>query len=177
MISGIDYFFISNIDGKYVIQCFKDFFVKLWGTPIFDDSIFCSKKDVTEQYELFISKNKAMLDFHDENGFALDENGEGCIYLIASKYPQINKDLRSIIKNKSNKIECIYKYNLVLYDCWQYTLVLPATIEDSEFCKLIHEEFLSILNSGNQKKSLCKFGDGSLNSGMVLEFTLSKFYR
>ncbi|MEN2773853.1 hypothetical protein ABCY62_02130 [Acetivibrio clariflavus] len=147
MISGVDYIFISNIDGKYVNKCFRDFFTKLWGTPIFDDSLMCSKENKTEHYELFISKNTAMLDFHDENGFALDENGEGCVYLISSKYPIINEELSSIVKNKLNEIECIYKYNLVLYDCWQYTLVLPAAIEDSEFCKLVHGELLSILNS------------------------------
>jgi hypothetical protein len=76
MISGIDYMFISNVDGKYVNECFRDFFVKLWANPIFDDSLMCSKEDKTELYELFIAKNNAMLEFHDENGFELDENGE-----------------------------------------------------------------------------------------------------
>ncbi len=147
MISGIDYMFISNVDGKYVNECFRDFFVKLWANPIFDDSLMCSKEDKTELYELFIAKNNAMLEFHDENGFELDENGEGCIYLISSKYPKINKDLRSIVKNDLNEIECTYKYDIVLHDCWQYTLVLPATIEDGKFCKLVHEELLAILNS------------------------------
>ena len=147
MISGVDYILISNTDGKYVDKCFRDFFIKLWRTPIFDDSVSCSKENKTELHELFVSKNNTMLEFHDENGFELDENGEGCIYLISSKYSKINEDLSSIIKNKLNEIECIYKYNIVLNDCWQYTLVLPATIEDSKFCKLVHEELLSILNS------------------------------
>jgi len=147
MLSGVDYILISNTDGKYVNKCFKDFFTKLWGNPIFDDSLFCSKENKTELYELFISKNTAMLDFHDKNGFALDENGEGCVYLISSKYPKINEELSSIVWSKLNEIECIYKYNLVLYDCWQYTLVLPATIDESEFCKLVHKELLFILNS------------------------------
>ncbi len=88
-----------------------------------------------------------MLDFHDKYGFELDENGEGCVYLISAKYPRINKDLCRIVTNKLNKIECICQYNIVLHDCWQYTLVLPSTIEDSKFCKLVYDGLLSILNS------------------------------
>lgn len=147
MISGVDYVFITDMDGKYVNKAFRDFFINLWENPIFDDSLMCSKEDKNELYELFIAKNNAMLDFHDEYGFALDENREGCVYLISSKYPKINKDLSRIVRNKLNEIECIYKYNIVLHDSWQYTLVLPSAIEDSEFCKLVYEGLLSILNA------------------------------
>jgi len=142
LFTGIDYVFLSNIEPSIVEIELSKIFRSLWQNPKID---MCEREH--NRLELFISKDEKMDLHHEENGFALDENNEGCVFFGARLFPFLQGDLNVISWNQPEKLRDIapYKTNISLHNVWEYTLVLPAEIEESAFCNSIYNNFLEIL--------------------------------
>jgi hypothetical protein len=142
MFTGIDYVFVSNLEPEVVEIELTKLFEKIWGNPIIE---VCERQH--DSVELFISKNVEMGIHQDEHGFTLDKNNEGCVFYGMRKFFFLQGDSDAIYWNKPEKLKrkAPYKVNISLLNVWEYTLVLPAEIEESVFCKSIYDGFLSIL--------------------------------
>lgn len=92
---------------------------------------------------LFCFKDEQMLDYHLENGYNTDINGEGC-FSIESKIAELNAVASmSEFEGKSD----FYPMDIYLHlkSVYYYRLVLPEDI-DSPFSKKVFDLFRSSLN-------------------------------
>lgn len=92
---------------------------------------------------LFSYKNNEMLEYHYENGYNIDMQGEGCVTIEAKKV-SLNAVATLIEFERETNFEP-YNINLHLKDLYYYVLVLPEELENSEFSRKLHELFISVL--------------------------------
>lgn len=146
MITGNDYVFISNIKPDIVEIGLRKMFKNIWKNPIIE---VCERQ--FDRLELFISKDTQMGIHHEEHGFSLDNNNEGCVFFGARTFSILQGDVNVLSWNEPEKLRNLAPYmtSISLLNVWEYTLVLPAEIEESVFCKSIYDGFLTILKQEN----------------------------
>ena len=102
-----------------------------------------------ECFELFYTKNEEMGDFQEKNGYSLDSNGEGCFMLMGIKLNMIDLNIfvpeQAHDPSRSDILTAEYNSKLLAKNLWEFTLVLPGTVENSLFCKFIMDSFLDSL--------------------------------
>ena len=140
MITGADYTYLVNIGPENVELKFLEKIEKYWPSPLVD--IFDRRSDYIE---LFFSKDSEMNQFHEENGFSVNTNGEGCFMLYARRFPLLQCDVKISNISSPDEIKGIDPYDskLFLMNVWEYTLVLPELVEESVFAKTIHDYLMN----------------------------------
>ncbi len=93
---------------------------------------------------LFFYKNDEMQDYHLENGYNLDINGEGC-FGVEAKNTTLN-GIATLFEFDNDSDFEPYDINLHFDNVFYYVLVLPEAIENSNFCQNIYNLFINILN-------------------------------
>ena len=92
---------------------------------------------------LFFYKNDEMEDYHLENGYNLDLNGEGC-FGIEAKKTTLN-GIATLFEFDNDSDFEPYDINLSFDSVFYYVLVLPELTENSMFCRNIHDLFSDVL--------------------------------
>jgi len=143
MVAGTDYSIISN-------KSFSEFF-----TPFVEDlktkdaQLIVEEIEVIEEeiYEYFIAKDKQTRDEYEEKGYTINDHGEGCFTILARRVNNLEYKMEIINRAEEDVEEETDPYPavLMLHDSWSYTLVLPSTIEDSEYCKSVYEKAIQAL--------------------------------
>ena len=92
--------------------------------------------------------------FQEEHGYALNENGEGCFMFCATRYDvcEYDTDITKILRPRERANTAPYAAKLLLRDAWVYTLVLPASIDESPFAKRIHDFLMVALSAAASEK-------------------------
>jgi hypothetical protein len=143
MITGSDYSIISN---KGFDEFFSSFIEDL---RITDPQLIVEEIEVIEEeiYEYFLAKDKNTHDDYEEHGYVTSEHGEGCFSILARRVNNLEYKMEIMNKAEEEVEEAIDPYPavLILHDTWSYTLVLPATIEDSTYCQQVYEKAIKSL--------------------------------
>lgn len=127
-----------------------DMVKNIWKDPIVDREQDENDKD---NVDIYVLKDDEMDKFSDEYAYALDKNGEGPFMLYAKKCPLLQGEYRVVSYNEPKRLRGFKPYDemlndvISLIDVFQYSLILPEIIEESDFCKNIYDEFLRILKS------------------------------
>lgn len=141
-ITGSDYTYWSNIPAEKTTAIFLNKIRLMWPAALVDD------ERSEGQVEIFISKNAAMDDFHEENGYALNEDGEGCFMFGARWSPFFQSDVH--IENIIRPVHLVpsgpHDSTIVLAHPTCYTLVLPTLLEESDFSKKIQAFLIDSLS-------------------------------
>lgn len=142
MITDVDYVIYSTVSIFQVIDIFYDQLKRRWAQFIVEE--FGHEKD--QYLELFFAKDEAMNHRHEEHGFHLDCNGEGCFMVFGKKIAAANLDIfvREQIHSQNDIPTVSYNSKILAENLWEFTLVLPDTIEDNPFSRFIMD---SLLNS------------------------------
>lgn len=141
--TGIDYTFIANIAPVTAEGVFMEYIAVEWTQ--FSIEVF---ERTDDHIELFLSKDAEMRQFHEEKGFIPDDRGEGCFMFCARRFPLLQCEARICNVSFPDELKNIEAYDsaVLLRDVWEYTLVLPASIEESGFSRKVHGFLLSALN-------------------------------
>jgi hypothetical protein len=143
MVTGNDYSLISN---KEFREFFPDFVEDL---KRHDTQLIVSEIEIAEEesYEYLLANNKKAYDEYRLNGHTANERGEGCFVLLAKRIDRLEYNVEVTTKTEDDVEEAIDPYSsvLLLRDTWSYTLILPAVIEDSEYCQRIYDTAVNIL--------------------------------
>ncbi|EOW7639072.1 hypothetical protein ACO0LQ_004241 [Salmonella enterica] len=103
------------------------------------------KKDIFRDEEfLFFYKNDEMKNYHLEQGYNLDLDGEGC-FCIEAKNTKLN-GIATLFEFDNDSDFEPYDINLHFDNVFYYVLILPDLIENSNFCQDIHSLFINILD-------------------------------
>jgi hypothetical protein len=149
-ISGADYCFYSTTP---VFEIIDEFYAKLrtrWSSFIVDDSNFFKDRPKDKYLELFFSKDEKMDNAHTEEGFHLDENGEGCFMLMADNKGSTNLEIfvKEQAHDKDSAMRTMaFDSKLLAKNLWVYSLVLPDAVEGSPFCKFIMDTLIGLLEN------------------------------
>lgn len=137
MWTGELYYFYSDSEVSDVFKRFK----------LFAESIGYQFEEVSfdDSESLFFFKDKAMSDYHLEKGYNTDMNGLGCFSVEAQR---VKSDFGVTLDPLENCESTHVK--LVFNDLPYYVLVLPGTIEESEFSKMIYDEFNKLLKKDSE---------------------------
>ncbi|HEY8957346.1 hypothetical protein [Chitinophaga sp.] len=101
-----------------------------------------NKTDIEET--LLFYKDEAMLEYHLENGYNTELNGEGCFSLEAKT---VKLDgIATLFEFEGASDFEPYDINLVFSRIYYYVLTVPDFIEESEFSKKIHAMFHQVLS-------------------------------
>lgn len=143
MITGVDYVIYSTTSIFHVIGCFYNQIKVRWEQFIVQEFGY----EADTYLELFFAKDEAMNHHHEEHGFSLDCNGEGCFMIFGKKLEVTDLD---IFVNEQihypNEISTeSYDSKILAENLWEFTLVLPETIENSPFSKFIMDSLLNVL--------------------------------
>lgn len=101
-----------------------------------------NKTDIEET--LLFYKDQEMLDYHLENGYNTDLNGEGC-FSVEAKTVKLD-GIATLFEFEGLSDFEPYDINLVFSRICYYVLVVPDFIEESEFSKKIHTMFRQVLS-------------------------------
>jgi hypothetical protein len=148
-LTGVDYVYLTNIDPAEVEARFVAGIKDMWPAPVIDDTGLDGLGRTKDQLGLFFQKDEAMGRFQEENGYALNENGEGCFMLSAVRdgifdsHARIEKILHPVHQGGVDP----YEVRLFFRNAWFYTLVLPAPIDESPFSKRIHDLLMDSLSA------------------------------
>jgi hypothetical protein len=98
-------------------------------------------------FELFFAKDVLMNDFHELNGFALDRYGQGCFMLCARRLGKVHCDVAISNVSSPDELKDVEPCGsiLLLNNAWEFTLVLPGTLEDSPFSRQIHDYLIQVI--------------------------------
>ncbi len=142
-ITGSDYTYLANIAPAQVELLFSKKVTELWITPFID--VFDRTSD---HLELFFGKDVEMSHFQDENGFVLNEEGQGCFMLCARQFSFLQCDVTTFNITSPDDVKGMDPYDskLFLADIWEYTLVLPTLIEESPFSQKIHDYLMGAIS-------------------------------
>lgn len=137
MVTGNDYSIISN---KEFREFFPAFIADL---RTHDAQLIVEEIEVVEEevYEYVLAKDKKTYNEYRENGYAENERGEGCFVILAKRINRLEYNIEITTKTEDDVEETIDPYSsvLILQDTWSYTLVLPAVIEDSDYCQRVYD--------------------------------------
>ncbi|HWV67719.1 hypothetical protein [Chitinophaga sp.] len=104
---------------------------------------FDYNKTDTEETLLFY-KDQEMLEYHLENGYNTDLNGEGC-FSVEAKTVKLD-GIATLFEFEGLSDFEPYDINLVFSRISYYVLVVPDFIEESQFSKKIHTMFRQVLS-------------------------------
>jgi len=153
MITGVDYVIYTTISIFDIIDTFKYRIRERWTTFIVEE--FDVEKD--KRLELFFARDKAMNRFHDENGYTLDANGEGCFMILCEMRKNMNLDIfvKEQVHGLNGSPTMAYDSMLIGNNLWEYSIVLPDVVEDSAFCMFIMDSLISSIKYSmeSQQKS------------------------
>lgn len=143
MITGVDYVIYSTTSIFHVIGNFYNQIKVRWEHFIVQEFAY----EADKYLELFFAKDEAMNHHHEEHGFSLNCNGEGCFMLFVKKIAvtDLNIFVKEQIRGQNNIPTESYDSKILAENLWEFTLVLPATIEDSPFSKFIMDSLLKVL--------------------------------
>jgi hypothetical protein len=96
-----------------------------------------------DEENLFFYKNEKMYDYHLENGYNTDMDGEGC-FSIEAKNTKID-GVATLNKFADHSNFDPFDISLVFSSVFYYMLVVPYSIDDSFFSKQIFDVFHKIL--------------------------------
>ncbi|MGE9657825.1 hypothetical protein ACQP6C_04945 [Snodgrassella alvi] len=101
-----------------------------------------------DNFETFFSyKTDEMYEYHLENGYNIDMQGEGC-FMIQAKKAQLRG--KATLFEFDDKSMCDpYDINLRFNSLYYYVLVLPEEPGNSSFSQKINNFFISILDEEN----------------------------
>jgi hypothetical protein len=143
MVTGNDYSLISN---KEFREFFPDFVEDL---KRHDAQLIVEEIEIVEEesYEYLLANNKKAYDEYKLNGHTANKRGEGCFVLLAKRIDRLKYNVEVTTKMEDDVEEAIDPYSsvLLLRDTWSYTLILPASIEDSEYCQRIYDTTMNVL--------------------------------
>lgn len=143
MVTGNDYSLISN---KEFREFFPDFVEDL---KHHDTQLIVEKIEIVEEesYEYLLANDRKAYDEYKLNGHTANERGEGCFILLARRIERLEYNVEVTTKTEDDVEESIDPYSsvLLLRDTWSYTLILPAAIEDSEYCQRIYDTTVNML--------------------------------
>ncbi|MGI5662057.1 hypothetical protein [Escherichia coli] len=92
-------------------------------------------------------KDKEMYSLFDEIGYSLNDHGEGCFMLVSSMLNRLESKIKVLDviypENKRNTEQ--YDSIIMLRDIWEYTLVLPSEIAESDFSRDIYTYLENVL--------------------------------
>lgn len=132
--TGFDWVVLSNTAPADVRRLFAARLNALWSFPMveeFDGS--------AAHFELFFSKDKAMNEFHEKNGFSLNDDGQGCFMLCGRKFDLFH-GVANIHDVKEPRILAgiePYFSGLLFKNIWEYTVVLPDDPDENPFSRKI----------------------------------------
>ncbi|ACU64356.1 hypothetical protein [Chitinophaga pinensis] len=143
MITGNDYSIISNKGFDEFFSSFVDD-LKINDRQLIVEEIAAIEEEV---YEYFLAKDRQTYDDYEQHGYVTNEHGEGCFSIIARRVNNLEYKMEIVNKAEEEVEEAVDPYPavLILHDTWNYTLVLPAAIEDSTYCQLIYEKAIRAL--------------------------------
>lgn len=143
MITGNDYTIISNKEFNEFFPAFIDDLKKR------DTHLIVEEVEVVEDevYEYVLAKDRKTFQEYRENGYAVNERGEGCFVILARRVHRLEYNVEITTKIEDDVEEAIDPYSsvLILRDTWSYTLVLPAVIEDSDYCQWVYDIAVNVL--------------------------------
>lgn len=133
--TGTDYTYLTNIEPNKIESIFVKKVHGHWPSAIIET--FDREKD---HLVLFFAKNAEMNQFHDENGYSLNMEGEGCFMLCARNFSAFQSDADIFNVSTPESMQNVDRYysKLLFSSAWEYTLVLPDLIEESVFANKIH---------------------------------------
>lgn len=135
MIQGEDYVYLTNVEPGKVESVFLE---KLRGH--WPSALIKTFDRTNESIWLYIAKDEEMDRFSEEHGASLNENGEGSVMFMANHQSLLQADVQvsNVYLNGAYYNVEPHPAKLILMNRWEYTLVLPALIEESEFARKIH---------------------------------------
>ncbi|HEY6253486.1 MAG TPA: hypothetical protein VI685_26305 [Candidatus Angelobacter sp.] len=142
-IQGEDYVYLTNVEPGKVEPIFLKKLREHWPSPLIQTF------DRTNGHIwLHIAKDEEMYHFNEEHGASLNENGEGCFMLLAGHESLLQADVQisNVYLNGAHYNVAPHDAKLILINRWEYTLVLPALIEESEFARKIHEYLMETIS-------------------------------
>ncbi|WP_127959633.1 hypothetical protein [Serratia microhaemolytica] len=142
MITGVDYIFYSSKKPFDIESDFISLLKEIWKSIVIDEF---ERSD--DKLELFFSRDSLMNSEFDNNGYSLDENGQGCFMLISKKINFFECEME--VKNITRPLEKVgtlkYESHLLIENVWEYSLVLPGEITESNFCMDVYIKLLSTI--------------------------------
>ncbi len=100
-----------------------------------------------EEESLFAYRNSAMLQQHEKEGYNLDKNNEGCFCIEAKKVNLNGKALLTKLDEYSGFDP--YEIELLFNNIYYYFLILPESVENSDFCAKIKNDLTNVINQIN----------------------------
>jgi hypothetical protein len=135
-VTGYDYMYVANADGDKVAALFVQKVRNMWPSCSIDNPGLAKS-----HVELYFEKDEEMGRFQEENGYSLNENGEGCFMLFANRVAHFEGDAR-LWNVRISSGHFVDEAKLLFRDVWEYTLVLPALICEGNFSERI-QDFLT----------------------------------
>lgn len=129
--TGVMYSFYSNKNEGDVMPLFCEFMQEL--------AFKCKKTTFKTDKFWFFYKNAEMIHMHNECGYNLNMNGEGC-FSIEAKRTKLH-GMANLFEFEGEKNFEPYDINLRMDDVFYYMLLLPSEIDKSIFCRSIYEKF------------------------------------
>ncbi|BDR55710.1 hypothetical protein [Xylocopilactobacillus apis] len=96
-----------------------------------------------DEKSLLFYKSQEMLDYHLNNGYNLDLEGEGC-FCVEAKRVNLH-GIASLFEFEGKSDFEPYDINLSFDNIFYYVLVVPDIIENSDFCLKIHDMIKRVL--------------------------------
>lgn len=145
MFTSVDYVYYSYVSIFEIKDNFLNELKKIgWENPIIEIYDDVPNKSQT----LFIAKDQQLYNWHDEEGYNIDQNGESCILLTASlekkKSERINTN--EFLNDQGIRVSACADVFIVLDNFWEYALSLPGMIEEDEFSYKIHKILVDVLS-------------------------------
>jgi len=104
------------------------------------------RRDDDGEEVIFFYKNEEMLEYHEENGYNLDINGQGCFCIEARNVNLYGTASISYEFNEKKKSNSDPHYaNLIFENVCYYFMIIPEIIDESEFCKEIYDCFVKTI--------------------------------
>lgn len=141
--TGNDYSIISNKEFTEFFPAFVDQLRQ------YDPQLIIEEVEVIENeaYEYLVAIDKKTYNEYKKNGYAVHERGEGCFVIMAKRIDRLEYNVEVTNKIEDDVEEAIDPYTtvLILRNMWNYTLVLPSVIEDSDYCKRVYDVAMDML--------------------------------
>ena len=143
MITGVDYVLYSTTSIFHVIDNFYNQIKVRWEQFIIQEFGY----EADKYLELFFAKDETMNHHHEEHGFSLNCDGEGCFMIFGKKIAVLELDIfvKEQIQGQNDMPTESYDSKILAENLWEFTLVLPETIEDSPFSRFIMDSLLNVL--------------------------------
>jgi hypothetical protein len=135
--TGVLYGFYSNKPIVGVFEALKDAALKIGYQHEYNE--------YEDEKSLLFYKNKEMLEYHLENGYNTDLQGNGC-FCVEAKNVKLH-GVASLHKFEESSDFEPYDINLIFNQVQYYLLIVPGVIENSEFSFRVHSLFSQVLKS------------------------------